>query len=234
MGDTVIRLDTSYIRTAAIFEEPILSWTSEIPARLFRALYSSLNEILFIQPNDFFAPSGVSLGDCSAGLRIFGSTSTLTLKANAVITDFPNVPADRVQFATTVIYQGYEAFLGEFREVKIRSIEAIASSHFEIHGDKRIEDIVGAGGLSNLHERGSILDEVVYEPGLRFRVVSKSGDWNCKVMVEKSDILQGGLFMHREFLLSDLSAYGEPRQQLDMIQQVDRMIFELMGLSIGE
>src|SRR3989304_8381639 len=106
---TTFRPHSSSIRAGAGFKVPILSWTAEVPLRFFRAVHGALNEVLYIQPSDLVAIAGQSLGDCSAVLRIFGGSSTLTLKANAVIAEFPSIASDRVEFVNSLIYQGYQA-----------------------------------------------------------------------------------------------------------------------------
>jgi len=139
---TPVRLENCFLRAGAVFTEPILSWTSEVPSRFFRALYRSLNNMLYIQPSDFVAPAGVSLGDCSAVLRILGGNSTLTLRANGIIADFPAISPDRIPFANAVIYQGYEAFIAEFKEIEIGSIESNAGYHFAILSDENVLNLL--------------------------------------------------------------------------------------------
>ncbi len=227
---TAFRLHSAFIRAAAIFKVPILSWTAEVPSRFFRALYGALNEMLYIQPSDFVAPAGASLGDCSAALRIFGGNSTLTLKANAIIAEFPSISHDKIEFADAVIFQGYQALRTEFRELEIRSIEANAGRHLEITGDSKARDIFAAGSQTELQERAHNLREAVVEPGMRFRIVSKDGKWSSKITVEKSEVVKDGIFLLRENIISDLSDCETTQQQFDLIQRIDLMGFELVGL----
>lgn len=226
----LVRLKSSSIRAAAVFKEPILSWTSEVPSRFFRAMYGSLNEMLYIQPSDLVAVAGVSLGDCSTALRILGGNSTLTLKATGIIADFLSISPDRIEFSNSVILQGYEAFRTEFSEVEIRSIESNVGHHFEIAGNGQPRDILAIGDHTVLLKRAHDIRDVVVEPALRFRLVSKDAKWNCNVSMEQSDFVENGIFLYREIVVSNLDGYETPQQQLDLITHIDLMIIELVGL----
>ncbi len=226
----LVRLKSSSIRAAAVFKVPLLSWTSEVPSRFFRAMYGSLNDMLYIQPSDLVAVAGVSLGDCSTALRILGGNSTLTLKATGVIADLPNVLPDRIDFSNSVILQGFEAFRTEFSELEIRSVESNVGHHFEVAGDGQARDILAVGDQTALLKRAHDIRDVVVEPALRFRLVSKDGKWSGKVGVEQSEFVENGIFLFREIVVSNLAGCETPQQQLDLITRIDLMIIELVGL----
>ncbi len=227
---TSVRLHSSFVRVGAVFKIPILSWTGEVPSRFFRAVYGALSEVLYIQPSDFVAPAGVSLGDCSATLRIFGGDSTLTLRANAVIADFPRIPPDRIQFYNGVIFQSYQALRTEFSELEIGSIEANAGHYLEITGDGKVEDVFTVVQNTALENRARNIQDVVVEPAMRCRLVSKDGKWNCKVTLEKSEMVTKGIFLHREIIVSDLSDCETTQQQLELVERIDQIILRLFSL----
>ena len=230
---TAVRLTSSSLRAGAVFEVPILSWTAEIPSRFFQAIHGALNDILYIQPSDLYAPSGISLGDCSAVLRIFGGNSTLTLKANGVSFDFPSTTPDKNEFVDWVIFRGYEALRSEFSELEVASIEAIAGFHLEIIGDAKAQDVLFASSRhTELVKRATSLQDVVIEPGMRFRLVGKNGKWNCKVFVENSDLVENGVFLFREIIISDLSECQTVEQQFELVYQINQNILALVGLEL--
>lgn len=233
-GMAAYRLHSSSIRTGAVFKIPILSWTAEVPSRFFRAIYGALSEMLYIQPSDFVAPSGMSLGDCSAALRIFGGTSTLTLRANGMIAEFPSITPDKIGFVDAVIFKGYQALREEFSELEIGSIEANAGHHLEITGDNKTQDILAVGSPTELQKRADNLRDAVVDLGMRFRLVSKDGKWNSKITVEKSDVVESGIFLLREVIISDLSDFETTQQQFDLVRKIEFMALELVGLKPEE
>ncbi len=230
-GMTAYRLHSSFVRAGAVFKIPILSWTAEVPSRFFQAVYGALSEMLYIQPSDFVATAGLSLGDCSAALRIFGGNSTLTLKANGIFAEFPSISPDRIEFADAVIFQGYQALRTEFSELEVGSIEANAGRHLEITGGSNARDILAVGSRTELLKRADDLRDAVVEPGMRFRLVSKDGKWNSKVTVEKSEVVKNGIFLLREIIINDLSDRGTAQEQFDLIRQIDLIALELVGLN---
>ncbi len=133
--------------------------------------------------------------------------------------------------ADAVIFQGYQALRTEFRELEIRSIEANAGRHLEITGDSKARDILAVGSQAELLKRADVLRDVVVEPGMRFRLISKDGKWNSKVTVEKSEVIENGIFLLRELIINDLSDCETPQQQFDLIRQIDLMALELVGLT---
>ena len=229
-GMTAFRSNSFSIHARAVFKIPLLSWTAEVPSRFFRAIYGALGEMLYIQPSDLVASAGGSLADCSAGLRIFGGNSTLTLKANGVFVEFPSVMPDRIEFVNSVISQSYQALRTEFSELEVRSIEANAGHHIEIAGGGKAQDILAAGSQMELQKRAQKLRDAVVEPGMRFRLVDKNGKWNSRVTVEKSELVESGVFILREIIISDLSDCETTQQQFDLIDRIDLMALELVGL----
>ena len=231
LGMTSVRLASCYIRASAVFREPILSWTAEVPSRFFRAMYSSLNERLSIHPNDFVAPGGASLGDCSAALRIFGGNSTLTLKANEMIAEFPSLTPDGIELANSVIFQGYEALRAEFNELEIGSIRSNAGNHLEITGDTQVGSILCVSAPTALQQRSKNIRGAIFESALRFRLVGEDGKWNVKVTAERSELVNNGIFVLREVVVSDLTVCETTQQQFDLIESIDRMILEVLDLN---
>ena len=227
-----VRLHHSFIRAGAVFKEPILSWTSEVPTRFFRAIYGALNDILYIQPSDFIAPGGLSLGDCSAALRVLGSNSTLTLRANGVIAEFPSITPDKIPFVNSVIFQGYQALITEFSELDVRSIESNAGHHLKIVGDGSVQGVLAGGRDLALESRAHKFKDIVVEPAVRFRLFSKEGKWNCKVTLDKSEVVKDGVFLFREITVSDLSGYETTQQQFELIERIDQTISALTDLAL--
>ncbi len=227
---TDFRLHKSFIRAGAVFKVPILSWTTDVSSRFFQAVYGALDEMLYIKPGDFVAPSGVSLGDCSVALRIFGGNSTLTLNATGVIADFPSIDSAGIEFANSVIFQGYQALRTEFSELEIKSIESNAGHHLEIIGDGEAQKVLAGGSQNKLQKRADNLRDAVVEPGMRFRVVSKNGKWNSNVTVEKSHVVTNGVYLVREIIVSDLSECETTQQQFDLIERIEHIVLDLVGL----
>ncbi len=67
---------------------------------------------------------------------------------------------------------------------------------------------------------------------MRFRIVSKDGKWNSKITVEKSELVKNGIYLLREIKISDLSDCETTQQQFDLIERIDRMGIELVGLKL--
>ena len=225
-----MQLESSFIRAGAVFKEPILSWTADVPSRFFKAVYSSLNELLYIQPSDLVATAGVSLGDCSVAIRIFGGNSTLTLKANGVVAEFPNIGPDKIEFVNTVILKGYEALRMEFSEIEISSIESNAGYHLKLGKSTAKNEIFKLDNQSALNKRAQEFHDVVVEPAQKFRVISKDGDWSTKVTLEKSEQFENGIFLLRELVVSNLSNFQTTQQQFDLIYRIDQIVLRLAGL----
>jgi len=230
MEKPTARLDNAFFRAGAAFKVPILSWTNKIPLRFFEALYGALNKMLYIQPSDFSAPSGQSLGDCNATLSIFGGNSTLMLKPSGIIADFPNLGPDKVDWANTVILQGYEAIRSEFSELEIDTLDATAGYHFAYSEEKRIKEILSPGEPKKQIDLTDDHGSVTVEDGLRYGLVGFDGRWNARITVERSNAVESGIFIYREIKVNKLEGYETSTQQLKLIEQIDLMIFEFAGM----
>jgi hypothetical protein len=229
----IVGIGNSFIRAAAVFSKPIFFWSPEIASRFFRALYVSLNDTLYIQPTDLIALGGQSLADCSASLRVFGGSSTLTLKANGLIAEFPTISAERLQFTNQVILRGYSAIREEFKELEIASVESNVGHHLKLDDadgyDALIRTSCGGGILTELLPKG-----IVLQPALRFRVTSEDGIWSARVTVEKSEAAESDLFLSRELIITKLDQIGHPQQQFDVVTRVDEIIYRMLDLKVGD
>jgi hypothetical protein len=228
----LVRLDNSAIRATAVFRDPLLSWTAEVPLRFFRAMYGALSNVLHIQLSDFAATPGTTLADCSASLRVFGSNTTLTLRPNALVADFPVIAAAQLQFANSLILQGYEATRSEFSELQIASITSNAAHYFKIADDAQVYDVLGFDSEAEWQKRGKAHTDIVVERGLRFKLVDKQGRWNSRVTIEKSEIATSDIFLHRELHISDVSGLDTARQIFELVSDVDNKILQFLRMKV--
>jgi hypothetical protein len=231
---SLVRLDNSAIRASAVFREPLLWWTAEAPLRFFRAMYGALSNILHIQTSDLAATAGATLADCSASLRIFGSSNTLTLRANALVADFPAIPAAQLGFVNTLILQSYDAIKNEFTELEAASINSNAAHYFKLIDEKQPQNLldrtdqVWLQGLSGAHA------DLVVEPALRFKLVDKEGRWNGRVTVEKSEISASDIFLHREIQINNLIGLDSTTALFELVTTIDYRILDIAGLKLEE
>ena len=86
--------------------------------------------------------------------------------------------------------------------------------------------------IAELKKRADDLGNVIVEPGMRFRIVSKDGKWISKITVEKSQLVKNGIYLLREIIVSDLSDCESTQQQFDLVERIDRIGTELVGLKL--
>ncbi|MEM7120729.1 MAG: hypothetical protein AAF563_05595 [Pseudomonadota bacterium] len=227
-----VDLVSASARAGAIFEEPFLGWSPAIPTRFFKALYTTLNDEVSIQPTDLVGTSGNSLGDYSATLKIYGGSDTITLRPNGVLVDFPTITPDRINFADDIMLKAYNGFLGEFAEVKVTSVEANSSWHLRLGDGDQLSRILDLGTHPDLRVKSEAYSGHTLQPAIRFSLVDDNGVWSARATIERSVLTDANLFILREFALHDTSEFGVPEEQFELVRRIDNMILGKIGLNL--
>ncbi len=229
-----VRAISCSIGSFATFEVPILAWNADVPARFFNAVYSALKGTVTIRPDDFFVANGMSLGDCKAGFRVLGGANTLELTSNSLVATFPYFGGDQAAYVDAIILQTYAAVLNEFSEIRVDSIRSDANHHLALTGGATARDLLAAGAVKDIEKRSKNSGLVEIEPAIRFRIVDKNSKWNCRVGVEFSEYVAGGLFTDRSIMINDLTGRQAPDQQFKLVRHIEGMILELLQLEYVE
>lgn len=191
---------------------PFFDWQI-VPPKFFQMVNSALSLENSGSANDFSVVPANNLGEVAANYKIFGGTSNVTLHADRLLIDFPNLIPGDVPIALSIIEKLYTRFLETFQGHQYKTIRVVSTEHAEIVEDGTI--------VSNYLSRYAIpaMDEVfgeenaVHRPGVRFSAVSNDTTWKSVCTVDESELLSNGLFLSGDITFLKV-ADGEDFQTL--------------------
>jgi hypothetical protein len=219
------------VRVVAQFDKPLLSWNAA-QERFLKTVYHNLGQFLRIVPNDLIVTPALSLGDVSVTLKIFSGASSVTMRAQSIVLDFPNVSGDGWGLVDEIISKTKDAFVSEFEEVQISSITAQASAHIALAGAAKYHDVMSAFAAPKFSEAVETSAAASFEPGLRFKLIGADGGWQATITIEKSLLIENGMFILRDLTMSDLERYSGTEAQFALVTGVDASVLRSIGIEL--
>ncbi len=186
---TKVRSDRTSAFINFVFAPPLLN-TSGVEERFFEFVHRGLAELLKIDLHDFTALPRPNLGEPFARYRFAGSESAVSLSANSLSVEFPNLVAGELSLILEIVAALDSGFRKEFPDRKFTAIQIVSAEHFAV---------VDTGGASSYLKRFEIpgaadLKDTVHTPGVRFSLADRHGTWRARCTVESSEALPDGVY----------------------------------------
>lgn len=181
------------------YSPPIFEWQN-VSSRFFEMIESALAPILGASNlNNFLTQPSNSVGDVAARYNIFGGPSSVTLRANQLSVEFPNLLPSDTNLVIEIVRAVYSGFCEKFSERNCSVIRISLHEHAEVI-DGNIQEYLSR--YSKPFENSKLNEhEFETQPTGRIYVNSNDGNWSALCMVEKSEILENSLFLQLELTL---------------------------------
>ncbi|MDE0302622.1 MAG: hypothetical protein OXJ38_05360 [Gammaproteobacteria bacterium] len=189
----------SGVSVVVTFESPFFDWHG-VTARFFEMVHSALSSKISIEPSNFSVANGNSLGDVMARFNVFGGTSSITISAEKLSLDFPNLLPGESDLAYEIIRSVESGFLKEFRECRYSTIRHMSYKHVELYQDGPISMYLQRYAIPSVSELCNNTD-IVHMPTGRFTLTDSNATWRALCSIERSEVLENGLFLYSEVAL---------------------------------
>ena len=195
----MVKIRSSKITVYVDFDfSPIIFEWHNVPGRFFEMIESALVPILGISnPNNFAVQPSDFIGEVAARYNIFGGSNSVSLLANKLTAEFPNVSPGDTELIIKILGAVYSGFCEKFSERQCSVVRVRLYEHANIIDGSKSMDYLSRYSIPI---ENSELDELDLEiqPTGRFLVNSNVGGWSAVCMVEISDILKNTLFLEFE------------------------------------
>jgi hypothetical protein len=176
-----------------ILATPILDWQG-ISGRFFRMIYDTLKGKLNITPGDFSLSDGRVLNEIRAKYSLFSGPTSISLYADRLAFDFPNLAPMDYPIATDVVASVHDAFPRSFSEMTYNRVDVQSYEHLDLSSEEAVARFLERFKMSGVE---SFFDfPVVQVPTFRLAVEAQDGSWQCGLLnLERSLFSSEALFV---------------------------------------
>ena len=200
------------------FTTSLLDWAT-VPSRFFKMLHEVLPSNFTDDPGYFSVTTGNTLDEVSAKYTILGRSDTIVLSAKTLSMEFRQLSRDMLEYIITLIESVETSFVTHFPECGYQSFEVLTIEHLSFCDEQSASDFLSRFAISSMKEAFHGCD-VVNNPSARFNVVDKEEKWTVDCFVEKSHVLDNGLFLQVRATLLEVNSGDLFQEKRDRINQI--------------
>ena len=200
------------------FASLLLDWTS-VPSRFFNMVSEALPSTFTEDPKNFSVTTGNTLDEVSAKYSILGGSDSIVLSAKMLSMEFRDLSSDMLERVIQIIHDVETSFVTRFPECSYGVLEVISLEHLSVCDDQLASDYLELYALPLIEEAFDGHD-VVNNPSARFTVVDSKNTWSAHCIVEKSHLLDNGLFLNVRASLLQVSASDPFQEKRERINEI--------------
>ena len=189
------------IHVQLYFTRPLFKW-SDAHVRFFEMLYELLGERLNIQSSEFSIFPNSTLGEVRAKFSVFGGTSSVSLFADRMAFDFPNLFPSDLPIVHEIMGSVHDGFGKYFPEIEHRRVEIQDYAHLDIGAPEAVDSFLDRYRVGEIAK--TFGETVLENPSWKFTVVAQDGSWQSAVTVERSQMQTSALFAAAQISLHKL------------------------------
>jgi hypothetical protein len=215
------------LRIEAIFSRPILEW-EQTSARFYSMIYDALAAKIPLNVGDFSVQPATILSEVRAKYSIYGGATSVTLHANKIVFDFPNLIPSDFPIVREVVSSIHDVFPKAFPELDYKTMEVQSFEHLELLEDGAVElflERYKVPGVENAFK-----SPIVSGPAMKFAVVSQDQKWQCSFAAERSLLSPRALFTALNLSLRDVSPSSPFIEKIEAVLGLERSCFAAVGL----
>jgi hypothetical protein len=175
------------------FKRPVFRW-QELPVRFFEMVYEALGTRLNIQPSELTINPTHSLGEARARYTIYGGASSVSLLADRISFDFPNLLPSDTSLVLEIMSTLHDAFPKAFPEVEQGRIEVQDYAHLDIGTQEAVNEFLNGYRIAAVEAAFGEDFPIISMPSVRYAVVAQDASWKSVVSAEPSQLATTALF----------------------------------------
>ena len=200
------------------FTPPLFDWHT-VPARFFKMIDATLPPQFTDDPSFFSVTTGNSLDEVSAKYNILGGPDIIALSAKMLSMEFREFSVDSSVAIRNLVQDVETGFITHFPECIYDGLEVISSGHLAILDDSVASEYLERYTIASID--GAFGDGSVEKaPSGRFSVKDTQDTWSASCFVEKSRMLDDGLFVHVQTSLLKSDVSDGPQERYDRVAEI--------------
>jgi hypothetical protein len=215
------------IRADALFTHPILEW-ERVSSRFFAMVYDALAGKTNPSVAEFSVDRATVLGEARARYRLFGGATSISIQADRLTFDFPNLVPANYTLVYDVIAAIHDAFPKSFPELQYERVETQSQEHLDLVENGALERFLRKYEIATTDT--TFPSPVVMQPGLKFTVVAQDQSWQCALFAERSLLSATALFVLLNTTIRGLSNSPSYSDKMTRVTAVTNSVLRLIGL----
>ena len=207
---------SAYLRVA--FARPMFDWQNT-SKRFFEAIYDTLSPMLAVTADDFSVRVSNSLNDVAARYDLFGGPSAVVLTAKDLSFEFPDLMLSDYGLAARIAESVEQRLHSEFPECGRALMRLTLNEHLNVLGPGNADGYLSRYAIPSVE---SAFGEMpgVHQHGAVFSTSDAQRQWRARCLVERSEVLDDGLFLTREVTLLKVDEASAAAGGLALIWEV--------------
>ena len=207
---------------------PFIPEWGSTQANFITAITRELGDLLPVRPQDFYINSSGNLGEAWCKYTGFGGTSAIVLRPDALELRFVNENEDDLETIVETLRRLGSVLQQDIGGYVRGDASLTSTCHIETVGAESVERYLNQFALKRPADIAKTDVDMEYNPTVKVILSHKGRNWLVHRLVEKSDLLPDGLFVHTlVFIPSFELAEFEERKEL-----VDHL-FDLADEAVG-
>jgi hypothetical protein len=214
------------------FKRPILEF-GNTPGRFFSMMYDCLAGKIQVNTSDFSVRTGNTLGEVQAKYNVFGGITSVSMHADRLVFDFPNLVPNDFPVVRQIIEATHDAFPKVFAELDYERADIQSSEHLEVMHETNVQELLARyemKSVSAVFGKG----RVVQWPAAKFELISEDQRWQCTCTIERSLLKATAVFVALVISLRKLTSQSPFVEKATLVQEVSRSCLAVFGLETDD
>jgi hypothetical protein len=210
------------------FASPIFDWANLVP-RFFEVIYASLGTQIPVTLNELSTPARSNAGECIARYNVFGGPSSISLYLDRVAADFPALNPGDYPLVQLLLRTVHDGLATNFPNLVAKRLESASSEHVEVLPPGTAGEILQPYCIASVEE--DFKPNAINEPGIKFTLKSVTApSWQYAILIEKSILHAGGLFISQQLKLGELDTLSSFEQKVMFGTNLEHRLLGSLGL----
>ena len=209
------------------FDRPIFDWTGVMQA-FFEMIFTRVGVAIPVSVNEFSTFASGKLNEMHARYNVYGGPSSVSLFANKLAIDFPNLLPGDIPLVGQLQKIVHDGFAAEFKQVSYSRVDMQSGSHLEVLPPDTVKEALAKYQIQDVadvfREAGAIT-----EPGIKFAAKSSSPPWSYSLMVEQSLLNASALYAHASVSLTDPKTVPTFEDKIELIAHIGKLALKAFG-----
>ena len=201
------------------FAPPLFDWNG-VPGRFFAFVHGALAPEIFVSPRDFSVAAANSMDEVAARYNIFGGASTIALSAEKLSMEFLNLSVEEYQLIGKIVQAVETGFPRSFPECQYTAIHSMSHYHAEVLGENTASGYLSRYAIPSVDKVLGAMGAVT-TAAARFSAVGNDASWSARASVERSEVLENGLFVNMEARLLRVEASDPFEAKWNRLARID-------------
>ena len=184
------------------------------------AIARELGDLLSVGPHDFHSNPSTEFGESRCSYRVFGGTSTITLSPDSLQLNFRRLNANDYVIVAEVARRSMEVLLKDIGHYTRDQVSLTSNQHVNTVEEAAADGYLAQFSWKQPADIAATDAELTYTPAVKVKLSDQQGKWALHRLVEKSELLPGGLYVTTMIFISSprLTSFDELRQLVERIR----------------